>query len=183
MALLTPPDPTEEVAQPALMASKSNRRRPAPDDLHLAGGRAPPPRLAFVRVPRWRRRPPGGGDRAGRRAPGSPQLVPARSRAQLAAVARPPRPATRRRPRSDNTRRPAGAVTRSRQRSQQPGGAGCGGTRRRGDRSRHEGRRRGRHRGRRRRAVTGRLASERLPPRHGALPGRPDRGDARVGAA
>ena len=33
MALLTPPDPTEEVAQPALMASKSNRRRPAPDDL------------------------------------------------------------------------------------------------------------------------------------------------------
>ena len=28
MALLTPPNPTEEVAQPALMASKSNRRRP-----------------------------------------------------------------------------------------------------------------------------------------------------------
>ena len=52
MALLTPPDPTEEVAQPALMASKPNRRRPAPDDLHLAGGRAPPPKPAFVRVPR-----------------------------------------------------------------------------------------------------------------------------------
>ena len=53
MALLTPLDPTEEVAQPALMVSKSNRRRPAPDDLHLAGGRAPPPKPAFVRVPRW----------------------------------------------------------------------------------------------------------------------------------
>ena len=48
MALLTPPNPTEEVAQPALMASKSNRRRPAPEDLHLAGGRAPPPKPAFV---------------------------------------------------------------------------------------------------------------------------------------
>ena len=30
MALLIPPDPTEEVAQPAMMASKSNRRRSAP---------------------------------------------------------------------------------------------------------------------------------------------------------
>jgi hypothetical protein len=56
-----------------------------------------------------------------------PRLVPAQSRAQLAA-ARSPRPATRRRPRSDATRRPAGAVMRPRQRGQQPGGAvGLGG--------------------------------------------------------